>query len=267
MTPTGSATLDQTETLVDISVREARLVVERLLVVAGFPIGVIPPLRDYILDAQTLGLNALPYLRDHFGVVAGDARRDPLTYDGNAAVVSVAAGDRSGLSVGPDVLDLAIGTAARWGVSCLHVTDLREARFLDAVVVSAARQGCSALVLPARIEGTATISYGQFWDQSVRLRGRPAETRADSERLVVCVPGRRPGPQVDRYSVSALGPHLLDALDHGFLLNEDLWWWLYHESGAALTPDSPLSRQHTGASVLDTYGNIVGEVGEDLEEA
>lgn len=56
-------------------------------------------------------------------------------------------------------------------------------------------------------------------------------------------------------------------LHHGTDVPADLWWALFHLGNLALTPDSVVSRRHTGRSVFDAQGHIVGELGEDAAEA
>ena len=45
------------------SVREARMIVERILLAAGIPDGFVPAVRDAVVYAQAMGLNGLEILR------------------------------------------------------------------------------------------------------------------------------------------------------------------------------------------------------------
>lgn len=72
--------------------------------------------------------------------------------------------------------------------------------------------------------------------------------------------------------VNAVRPELLGVhggadriLRHGTDIDADLWWALFHLGNLALTPDSAVSRRHTGRSVFDANGRIVGELGEDAQ--
>jgi hypothetical protein len=48
-------------------------------------------------------------------------------------------------------------------------------------------------------------------------------------------------------------------------MGRERWWALYHRSNEALTPDSPLSRRHAGASVLSEDGQILHDADDDLD--
>jgi hypothetical protein len=61
-------------------------------------------------------------------------------------------------------------------------------------------------------------------------------------------------------------PSAAGILRDGTDVPAELWWALFHLGNLALTPDSPVSRRHTGRSVFDAQGRIVGELGEDAQD-
>lgn len=243
-----------------ISLREARLVVERLMVVAGVHLARIPAIREFVIEAETLVGGALATLRDEFDSLKEDAARPPVACSRSAdGIFGVDAQGASALLMGSDLLDLAVATAAESGLAVMIVRNVRHAQYLDTLAVNAVPLDVSLLVCDGDLAERIVAATGANWAEHIAVVPKPT-------RIVVCAPSRRPGLAADPRSIAAVSPGMRRILMEGLDVDEDLWWWLYHESGAALTPDSAQSRHHTGASVLDSEGNLNGEIREDLVE-
>ncbi len=98
-----------------VSLREARLVIGRLLLAAGLPPGAVPAVTEFVIVAELAapaGASALRYLRAEFNALRADARHPglPCRHTGPGQV-SADAGGRAALLLAPDLADLAIATA------------------------------------------------------------------------------------------------------------------------------------------------------------
>ncbi|WP_425840895.1 hypothetical protein [Streptomyces fractus] len=225
MTSTAPARKDTSA--VNVSLRECRLVTGRVLRALGVPRGAVPAARDTTVVAQALGLDALRRLHDDADTLrATAALRGRRRADGPDTAVD--ARGRHALVAAPDLLDLAVALTHRHVKARVTVTDLVRPELLDVLPVQAADFGVAL-----------TVGGGA---------GR-------GERVLDCAPLQDPAPGTE--------PPLDHVLRHGLDVAADLWWSLFHLGSEALTPDSDLSRQHTGRSVFDESGRIVGEVGED----
>ncbi|MFJ9174813.1 hypothetical protein [Streptomyces sp. NPDC102360] len=210
---------------VNVSLRECRLVTGRVLRALGVPRGAVPAARDTTVVAQALGLDALRRLYDDADALrATAALRIHRRTTGPDTVVDVRG--RHALVAAPDLLDLAVALTHRHVKARITVADVARPELLDVLPVQAAEFGVAL-----------TVSGGA----------------APGERVLDCAPLQE----------AASATPLDHVLRHGLDVSADLWWSLFHLGNEALTPDSDLSRQHTGRSVFDESGRIVGEVGED----
>ncbi|WP_037062922.1 hypothetical protein [Pseudonocardia acaciae] len=139
---------------------------------------------------------------------------------------AVDAAGKHALALAPDVLDLAVAWARAEGTADLEVRGAARPELLDVLTTLARDHG---------VEVTA----------------------------------RTPTNGVHRFTATSAGAHgagwTAAILHHGLDVPEPLWWHLFHLGNQALTPDSAVSRRHTGRSVFDERGRIVGEIGEDLD--
>ncbi|MFI5662883.1 hypothetical protein [Streptomyces sp. NPDC051684] len=211
---------------VNISLRECRLVTGRVLRALGVPRGAVPAARDTTVVAESLELDALRRLYEDADMLRTTAGlRSRRRAKGPDTLVD--ARGRHALVASPDLLDLAVALTHRHVQARITVTDVVRPELLDALPVQAADFGVAL-----------TVGGG-----------------SPGERTLDCVPLQDPPP--------ATMPPVDHVLRHGLDVSADLWWSLFHLGNEALTPDSDLSRQHTGRSVFDESGRIVGEVGED----
>ncbi|MFF3492906.1 hypothetical protein ACFYWS_16275 [Streptomyces sp. NPDC002795] len=208
---------------VNVSLRECRLVTGRVLRALGVPRGAVPAARDTTVVAQALGLDALRRLHDDADTLRATAALRCHRRT-DGPDTEVDARGRHALVAAPDLLDLAVALTHRHVKARITVTDAARPELLDVLPVQAADFGVALTV-------------------------------GDGGRVLDCAPLRDPAP-------AAESP-LDHVLRHGLDVSADLWWSLFHLGNEALTPDSDLSRQHTGRSVFDESGRIVGEVGED----
>ena len=118
-----------------MSVRECRLILERLLVAAGVPAGAVLALRDVLLDAELHGLDLLSLLHREPALLDGPLA--PLRVDGS----DVEAGGQLSLFAASGLLDLIAEHCAVEGVCRLRVSGLERPELLAALAVSARRRG------------------------------------------------------------------------------------------------------------------------------
>lgn len=245
-----------------VSVREARLVVERFLSVAGIPMGAVAPIRDVVVDAEILGLGALAHLDGEFGEIAAF---HPVQWSvEGGGVVSVDGSGISALLVAPDILDLAVATAYRTEAAVVEVRGVSHPRFLAALTASAYLHGVQLGVHLA--SGEVWVARGRRLEPLVRP-GSGAECQDGVTRLVcAALPLGNSNGDDDRAGARIESAALLRALRDGFQVDAELWWSLWDRANRALSPDSALSRTHAGASVYDDSGQLLGELGEEWDD-
>jgi hypothetical protein len=241
---------------ISVSVREARIVVERFLTVAGLPMGAVAPIRDVVVDAEILGLRALEHLDREFGELAAF---HPVRWtDEGAGHVCIDGGDMPALVVAPDVLDLVVAAARRTGAAVADVRDVVEPRFLAALTASAYLYGIQLGVhLPS---GESWIARGRT-QEPLRALATPGQAppAGGATRLVCTALSGGAGERVESATT-------LRALRDGFMVDAELWWSLWDRANRALAPDSLVSRTHAGASVYDDSGQVLGELGEEWDD-
>ncbi|WP_306321952.1 MULTISPECIES: hypothetical protein [unclassified Streptomyces] len=219
----STALADKAPSTVNVSLRESRLVVGRVLRALGVPRGAVNAARDTTVVADALGLDALRLLHDD----AETVRRTAAAHNHRRTEgpdTTVDARGRHALVAAPDLLDLAVALTHRHVRARVAVLDVVRPELLDVLPVRAAEFGVAVTV-----------------------------SEDGGRRVLECAPLREAAP----------ADPLDHVLRHGLDVSADLWWNLFRLGNEALTPDSALSRQHTGRSVFDESGRIVGEVGED----
>jgi hypothetical protein len=130
-----------TRPVLRVSLREARLVIGRLLLAAGLPPGSVPAVTEFVIVAELAapaGASALRYLRTEFDALGAGARRPGLPHQHTGpGQVSADAGGRAALLLAPDLADLAIATASPAGgelrTAEVRVTSVRDPVFLAAL--------------------------------------------------------------------------------------------------------------------------------------
>ena len=203
-----------------VALREARLVVERILLLSALPPGLVADVREAVLYSQMLGLGGFRALLDSYA----DLRAAPpaaVSEEGGATHVTF-----PGLhawTVAPVLADLAVAAAAAGG----------------GVVVA---HGVHAPAELATIAGFADrhgvrVRVAVEADEAVRIEALPAAA----------------APQ--RACMDALTWRMVR---EGFPMLGALWWQLFHLSNRALSPDSTVSRRHAGHIIVREDGSVVG---------
>lgn len=216
-----------TSTTMQVSVREARLVVERLLLTTGMPKGYISAVRECVLVSQVLGLRGFAGLSEDLPTLAAPFV-DVLKYIGDGHSMSFDGGGVHAWVAMPTILDLAIAASRRDGIREFTVSNMRSAGELSCVTHLAQR-------------------YGAAFD----VKYLPTESGSEVVVLSIYNTARA-------RTFKARYPLLADALLHGFTTSRDLWHSLYERSSDALAPDSIQSRRHAGPVIVLDDGTIIG---------
>ncbi|GAB1578981.1 hypothetical protein [Bordetella petrii] len=213
-----------------ISVREARLIAERILLTCGAPAGYAAALRDTALASQGLGLSGLRGLASpqaRAALAADLARLGDIREEIDAGRF-----DGAGLHawcVAPLLADLLVAAMRKSGCPAVRVRHVREPAELMCVAPLAGQHG-------------------------LRL---DCEPHADGATLRPRWLDPLPGAWDTR------DPLLAHGLRHGYPMPEDLWWELYAASNKALSPDSVASRRHAGPTIVQDDGTVIGRAPAD----
>jgi hypothetical protein len=126
--------------MMQLSVREVRMILERILLAAGLPQGLIPDVRDAVMYSHAMKLGGLPLFRQRF--VA--ARSIPLPHammEGD----TLDGGGGHAWMLAPSVIDFAIAShrSDGNGLAVRNVQDIAELKLLEGF---AGRYGASAEV-------------------------------------------------------------------------------------------------------------------------
>ncbi|HYF20733.1 MAG TPA: hypothetical protein VEA40_22900 [Ramlibacter sp.] len=131
--------------LIHVSVREARMAVERILLTCRIAKGYVAAVRDGVLLSQALGLGGFERLREDRDAIAGsDLARMKSHRDGG--VTTVSGGGLHAWLVLPTACDLAVAAARRDGRAELRITDVRAPAELQVLAALARRYGARATV-------------------------------------------------------------------------------------------------------------------------
>lgn len=210
--------------ILNLSLREARVTVGRALWLTGIDLGAAPSARETVIACEAVGLQGFRRLLDDFDLLTETAGRRVTVRADGADVIVDGAGVHAFFAT-RGLLDVAALTVARHGSARVRVDGVTRPELL-AVLPHVANDG---LRLDVRVLSPES-------SEIVAARGAAA---ASATSPVEAVATR--GMQVDA----------------------ELYWELYHLSERALTPDSPVSRNHTGRSVFNEKGEVIGEMGED----
>ncbi|CAH1654832.1 hypothetical protein [Chelatococcus asaccharovorans] len=209
------------------SLRESRMVLERLMQVVRIDEGLVPSLRDCALYSAALGLGGFPAVSAHLELLRGAAPErvklvadSPLTVDG---------GGQHAWVVAELVVDLLVAEAR---TSAAGGREMAEARVLN--VVEPEELGVAAAI--ARRHGFA-VALSREDEAGVRLVLRPA-------------------------SADAADPLQRIRLE-GLPVAQDLWWQLFHRANEALAVDTIQSRRHAGPIRVEEDGRVVGRQDDD----
>lgn len=239
------------------SVREVRLVVERVLLVAGVPSSTVAASREFVVGAELLCGGALSALATEFSTLAAAANPAALRVVQRSQRLALMHGSfQSAIVLGPATLDFACALCHAEEHGAVVVTDVEQTRFLYGARVVGRRRGLDVFV--AAGEPVSAAAELESWLRDERpdvARSRKivrtlnaVEVLASSGPgavVLLAVPRRHdaaPGP-LERL---AGGPEILRALMTGIRVESGTWWVLYDCATRALTPASERSRLDTG---------------------
>jgi hypothetical protein len=209
-----------------LSLRESRMLLERVFQHLGVDDGLLHSVKDCALYSAALGLTPFAELHRHFPMVQDFApQRMRLLDDGELPRVD--AGGQHAWIVAESVLDLAIDRYRRTGAAKVGVSNVGEPKELGVVAGLAEAHGLAASV-QVDANGTATVIMGpreairQTVLDRVRRQGLPTTCGA--------------------------------------------WEAMLALSKKALAPDSPLSRTHNGDIMVRPDGTVVGRRDEEYAD-
>ena len=214
---------------IHVSVRESRLVVDRLLLTLGLSKGFIPAVREAVLLSQSMDLGGFSHLHDSHGILASpgpDAIR--VQDEAEGSLIIEGQGIHAWLLL-PTITDLAVDLARRFGRAKLAITGAQAMEELLVMSALARRHGAHAEL------------------------SRPAG-KTDNASVVCMTVSNRSRPR----TLEQWDPLLFAAMRDGFAVDESMWRTLYDLSNRALAPDSVVSRRHAGPVILLDDGTIVG---------
>jgi hypothetical protein len=201
------------------SLRESRMVVERLCQSVGIQDGILRSITDCGVFSVALGLAGFAEIERHLELLHDVAPEKMSASAGGGRILLDAGGQHSWVVAEP-ALDLL--------VAAHRVTGEREISIDN-------------LVEPAEIQVMGALA---------QKHGLDAEIQPQSDgRIVARLVDRTPGePTVlDRI------------VREGIAVSRELWFHLFHRSHDALAPDTVLSRTHTGSIIVKPDGTIIGK--------
>jgi hypothetical protein len=223
-----------------LSVRETRLIVERILLLTDLPRGSVTAVREAILACEGQRLGALAHLRDDFDSIRAMQPARVFFFEADGKAELDAKGEHA-WAIMPSLVELVVeqcrrpvaGQAAGRGTASLAVHDVRMPAMLAALTPLALRHQVSL--------GITITDDGALIRASDRSTGTNAITMSSND----------------------LDPFLSRMLREGFRTPRQLWSDLYHLSNQSLTPDSVVSRRHAGPIIVDENGRIIGRTDDD----
>jgi hypothetical protein len=211
-------------TSLTLSLREMRMVFERLVQVTRVDTGLVPALRDCALYSAALGLGGFARLAANLEVVKVAKPHAVSLAEDNGLTVDC--GGQHAWITANTALDLAIEDLRTGGKGIVNVRNASEIGEFKVAEALAQCFGLKAKVTIDAATATATIIVSVATD--------PSEIA------------------------------LLDTIRrNGLLVDAALWWELYHRSADALAPDSYLSRRHAGPIIVEADGKVIGRQDED----
>ncbi|VTU46518.1 hypothetical protein SRS16P3_00230 (plasmid) [Variovorax sp. SRS16] len=224
-------TPDSTDhTTIHVSVREARMAVERILMTCGLPKGYVPAVRECILLSQSLGLAGFDGIRDAHDALTGARLERMAIVEEAGSALTLDAGQLHAWLVLPTMVDLAVDLARRRAGATVRVENALQPDELRIATALVSRYGAVA----------SFGSDGTHGVVEVRNAARPR-------------------------SIQEWDPRLQAALRDGYSFEKSRWREIYALSNRALAPDSVTSRRHAGPVLVDAQGRIVGRAPVDDE--
>lgn len=244
----------------NLSLREARMMTDRILLQSRIVSGSQQAVRNAILGAEAIGLPALQRLDEAFEtIVSGiDPARLSLAYASeDGSFLSLDAGGEHAWSVGVALLELGVDGARNAGSAVVSVRNIREPGMLAGLV---------ALAWGYEVDLQVTTGAGMAVARNVAgdVVIEPQWQRSDGDYgCAVLILRNRRIPGVTDRPDSANDPVMQRILNEGFASTRGLWERLYARALGALTPDTVSSRRHAGTVMVDPSGKVIGRPDDD----
>lgn len=206
-----------------LTLREIRLILERLVQAAGVAPGLLFAARDAAVLSATLPVAGFANLPTEIAALAASTAKPAKLSEGQDGVLCVDLAGQHPWLVAEALLDLAVERFRLTGRGEVLVRGAVSPREFGVVAGLAEKHG-----LAATSSETA---------QGVLLQVQPRSAQATG--------------LLDRIR------------QEGCILEAGLWWPLYHASHEALAPDSFESRRHAGTIRVEADGRITGRNDED----
>ncbi|MEV1025854.1 hypothetical protein [Streptomyces sp. NPDC050264] len=236
-----------------LSLRELRLITERLLQAQGLALGAVHAVRDLVLHAQAAGLPALQFLSDGLSEADRDGSgRVEIAAEAPGALVVDCLG-QSALVVAPALLDLLQSEPGErvtlWAgrIEYAALATVLEHQGTDrGVVLTVTRAAADA----APAAGLPPLPEALAGDGVLLVMERRAPELPEDPELLRLLPliGSLPAARAVRTGVETPAA---------------LWWSLFEDSARALSTESVTSLQHAGATAVDENGVIEPDLTDD----
>jgi len=206
-----------------LSLREIRLIIERLVQAAGVAPGLLLTARDAAVVSAVLPVAGFPSFAAEIAVLAASSARPAKLSEGDDGTPQVNVAGQHPWLVAEALLDLAVERFRLNG----------RGEVLARGAVSPREFGVVAGL--AEKHGLAAICSETAGGVLLQVQPRPAQASSLLDRV----------------------------RQEGCIVEAGLWWPLYHASHAALAPDSFESRRHAGTIRVEADGRVIGRNDED----
>jgi hypothetical protein len=208
-----------------VSLRECRMVLERLMHVAKLDPGQVATTRDSALYSAMLGLGGFADLRKNIELLLAPSQWQ-VTLDQDAQPMRIDCSGQHAWIIAPLLSDILVADIRSGGTGEISVSGMVAPDEIRVVEPFLQQQGFTAAVSWDPRREIAEIS----------ARPMPLDFSRDPLDLV-----RR----------------------EGLLVPASTWWGLFRLSSEALAPDSFESRRHAGAIIVEADGRVIGRQDED----
>lgn len=244
-----------------ISVREFRVIVERVLIGAGLPLPALPAAREMVLNLQIAHGTGLSLLREHIATALSSPQTALTVVKEGPGLAVLDGGLLSSLVVGPAALDIACSQAYDAGIGAVLLCNTRGGSLLPGLNLTAAQRQMLCLII-----GADQAALGFPWGAVQAIGGPGLDERLPSmlealahgagqaygpdRTLLVCIDasGRGHQPWLSDASLASLvgGVELARATRDALEIEDGLWWWAFELSNEILSPVTAVSRMDAG---------------------
>lgn len=213
----------------DVSVREARMCIDRILLVCRLPPGYVHGVREVVLLSQSMGLGGFRALYEgHERLREGWLDRVSVVDADDGALVVDGGGIHAWVLL-PTLMDLGVERARSAGRATLRVSGVQDLHELHVMAGLGRRYGIGAEV------------------------SQPDEATGQGPKAVVTLFNTARPLGIDEWD-----PLLAQAIRRGYPVDGGLWRAIHALSNEALAPDSVVSRRHAGPVILRDDGTLQG---------